>query len=377
VKKRINVTIGIIISVFFIYLAFRRVELTEIVYSIRQVNVIWVVPNMMVVILTMAIRSLRWKYLLRPIRKYNVSGLFPSVMIGFMANNVLPVRLGEVVRAYSLGKTSGESRSAIFATVVIERIFDSLSLLLMFWLIFLLAPVPQGVRRFGVISLILNVVAIIGLILLKRKRNLIIGLLFRPLSLLSRSLATRMESILGKFADGLSIFGEYKALGVITGWSLILWLATALSNYFIFIAFGYYPNVIASFILLLFVAAAVMLPSAPGFMGVFQAGVIGAFALMNSMNITGYQMSWEKIQFFSLTAAAFASSPVPGMGSICDSLGLFGISKGQALSFSIVLWLSQYIPVTLLGFYYLKREHLTLKISNDRTISGDRDRPRA
>ena len=363
-KKRVNITIGILVSALFIYLAFRRVEPAEIVYSLRHINYFWVIPNMIIVLLTMVIRSYRWKYLLQPIREYDLGKLFPPVMIGFMANNILPVRLGEVVRAYSLGAKTNESRSSIFATVVIERIFDRLALLFMFWLVFLYIPVPQSIKKFGIFTFILNVIVIIALLVLKRKRDLLIKWTFRPLFFVPAKLRERIEYIVRKFSDGLLIFGEYRALGLIVLWSLVLWLVIALSNYFIFMAFGLYPNVAASFILLFFVAAAVMLPSAPGFVGVFQAGVIGAFALMNSINIIGYEVTWNDVQTLTLVAPAFGSAPIPGIGSLCEAVGLFGISKGQALSFSIVLWLSQYLPVTLIGLYYLKREHLSLKVAN-------------
>ena len=80
----------------------------------------------------------------------------------------------------------------------------------------------------------------------------------------------------------------------------------------------------------------------------------------------GYQLTLEKIQMISLAIPAFSTAPIPAFGSYCESLGLFGISKGEALSFSMILWLCQYIPVTLLGLYYLKRQHLSLKMSNDK-----------
>lgn len=364
-KNRVNIIIGILVSAFFIYLVFRRVEPAEIFYSLKQINYLWLIPNMAVIILTMFIRALRWKYLLQPIRICRAAELFPPVMIGFMANNILPIRLGEVVRAYSLGATTNESRSSIFATIVIERIFDGLTLMLMFWLVFLYVPVPAGIRKFGVVSLVINVAAVFGLILLRGKQNSLLKIFMAPLFFLPLIFKEKIGTIVRKFGEGLGIFGDYRALGIISLWSVLLWLIIALSNYFVFMAFGLYPGIEASFILLLFVAAAVMLPSAPGFVGVFQAGVIGAFALMNNINIIGYQPTWENVQNLTLTAPAFILAPIPGFGSFCESMGLFGISKGQALSFSIILWLSQYLPVTFIGLYYLKRRHLSLKLKSE------------
>lgn len=360
-KKWFNLIIGIVVSVIFIYLSFRRVHIGEIIYSLKNVDYIWIFPNMAVVILAMIIRSIRWKYLLANIRQFRMRRLFPSVMIGFMANNVLPARLGEFIRAYSLGTTSGESRSAIFATVVIERIFDSLALLAIFWLVILFVPFPSAVKKFGIITAVINVAAIIFLVFLKQKGKKAIGKIMRIFAFLPERITEKISHILNNFAEGLNIFDRAKILGIVTFWSVILWIITALSNYFIFVSFGIYPPVVASFILLLFVAAGVMLPSAPGFVGVFQAAVVGAFMVMNQLGIIGYNLSFSRIEMVSINIPAFFQMPSLGIGQYIDALGLSGIPKGEALSFSIVLWLCQYLPVTLLGLYYLKREHLSLK----------------
>ena len=360
-KKWINIGLGILISAFFIYLSFRRVHFSEILLSLEKANYIWIVPNIIIVILAMIIRAIRWRYLLVNLRRFRVGQLFPSVMIGFMANNILPARLGEFIRAYSLGAKTGESRSAIFATVVIERIFDSLSLLAIFWLVILFVSFPPAIKNFGIISLIANILILLFLVILKQKGKRFIDAALRFVFFLPVNLLDKIRHILTNFSEGLSIFNRPGILGVVTIWSIILWIITALSNYFIFMAFGMYPSIVASFILLLFVAAGVMLPSAPGFVGVFQAAVVGAFIVMNQLGVISYHVSPIRIEMTSISIPAFWNFPALGIGQYIDSLGLSGISKGEALSFSIVLWLSQYLPVTLLGLYYLKKEHLSLK----------------
>ena len=360
-KKRLNLIIGVIISAIFIYLAFRRVSYVEIWDSLKHANYWLILPNMIVMILLMYIRAERWKYLLTPIGNFKSPQLFPSVMIGFMANNILPARLGEVVRAYSLGAKIEKSRSAIFATIVLERLFDSLSLLAMFWLVILFIPFPPFVKKFGSLTLLGNLLIILFLLSLKYKTSLIIKLVLRTLFFLPSAFSDKLDSIMRRFAEGLNAFRRRRTLFWVIFWSFSLWVATALSNYFVFMAFGIYPDMAASFILLLFVAAGVMLPSAPGFVGVFQAATIGAFALMNQLNILGNQMTWIKARALALTMPLFPQLAIGSYGSICDSLGLFGISKGESLSFSIILWLCSYLPVTLVGLYYLKREHFSLK----------------
>jgi len=362
VKKRLNFISGLLISAIFIYLAFRRVHPTEIYYSLRSANYLLVLPNMAIVILSMIIRAERWRYLLSSISSFKIGRLFPSVMIGFMANNVLPARLGEIVRAYSLGVKTGQSRSSIFASVVLERLFDSLSLLAMFWLVILFIPFPPAVKKFGLVTLFINVVLILMLGILKRKTAFLVKIVLRIFFFLPPAMTGRIEHIIGRFADGLDIFRKTRTLFWVVLWSVVLWIITALSNYFVFMAFGIYPSVAASFILLLFVAAGVMLPSAPGFVGVFQAATIGAFALMNQLSLLGNQVGWLQAKAAALTLPAYAGGAVTAIGPISDSLGIFGISKAEALSFSIVLWLSQYLPVTLIGLYYLRREHFSLKV---------------
>ncbi len=360
-KKKLNLILGLLISAIFIYLAFRRVRLDEILYSLKHANYLLILPNMAIVLICMIIRAERWKYLLEPVGDFSTNRLFPSVMIGFMANNVLPARLGEVVRAYSLGSKSGQSRSSIFASVVLERVFDSLSLLAMFWLVILFIPFPAPVKKFGVITLFINILLILALLLLKRRTAFLIKVALKALFFLPGSISDRLEHVMNKFADGLDLFRNGRALWMVVFWSIFLWIITALSNYFVFMAFGIYPSVAATFILLLFVAAGVMLPSAPGFVGVFQAATIGAFALMNNLNLLGHHMTLIKAKTVALTAPAFAGTAAAAIGPLSDSLGLFGISKGEALSFSIILWLCQYLPVTLLGLYYLRREHFSLR----------------
>lgn len=360
-KKWINLFIGIVISAFFIYLSFRRVQPAEILHSLKNVNYVWIIPNVAIVILAMGLRAVRWRFLLRSIGNFKAGKLFPSVMIGFMANNILPARLGELVRAYSLGVKTGESRSAIFATIVIERIFDSLALMSIFWLVIAFVPFPPVVKKFGLVALGANMFIVIILIFMKQKGKILIDKFLGYFSFLPESLSKKINHILTKFADGLDIFDNIKVLWIVTFWSVILWFITAISSYFIFMAFGIYPHIVASFILLLFVAAGVMLPSAPGFVGVFQAAVVGAFGVMNHLGILGYNLTISRVEAISISLPAFSNFPSLGFGHYIDSLGLLGISKGEALSFSIVLWLCQFIPVTLLGFYYLKREHLSLK----------------
>lgn len=315
-KKRL--IIGLIVSLVFLYLAFRKVDYQELWLALKGASYWYIFPNAVLVILSMWMRAYRWRFMVDPIKKVGLGSLFSSVMIGFMANNVLPARLGEFVRAYSLGSKENISRSATFATIVIERVFDGFSLLFILWLSLLISPFPDWVKRTSNLFLLMNIATLAFLVLIEVKRDLTMRFFNFIFRLLPSGLSFRASEILDKFIGGLKVFRDVPSLLWILAWSIFIWIVVGISNYFIFLAFDLHPPIQASFILLVIVSLGVMLPSSPGFVGTFQ--------------------------FFCII-----------------SLATFGYDKNVALPFSIVLHASQYFPVTLLGLYYLRKEHLSLK----------------
>jgi len=317
VKKKL--LIGILISLIFLYLAFRKVDWNELWLALKGANYWWILPNIALVILSMWMRAYRWKFMVNPIKKVRMGSLFSSVMIGFMANNVLPARLGELVRAYSLGNKENISRSATFATIMIERVFDGFSLLLILWLSLLMYPeLPGWIKQAGNLFLLMNLATLAFLVLIEVKRELTLKFLRLVFRLLPNSLSSRAEEISEKFIGGLRVFRNVPSLLWILAWSIFIWGVIGISNYFIFLAFDQNPAVFASFILLGIVSLAVMLPSSPGFVGTFHAACVASFLILS-------------------------------------------LNESVSRPFSILLHASQYFPVTLLGLYYLRKEHLSLK----------------
>ena len=125
-KKVVYLLIGLGISVVLLWLLFRNINFTELVAALRGANYLWLIPNILLIVLTMYQRAFRWRYMVAPIKKVRFSKLLAATCIGFMANNVLPLRLGEFVRAYSLSSQDREvTKSASLATIFVERmVFD-------------------------------------------------------------------------------------------------------------------------------------------------------------------------------------------------------------------------------------------------------------
>ena len=320
--------IGMLVSLVFLYLAFRKVDYTELWQALKGANYWFIIPNVILTIFSMWMRAFRWKYMVNPIKKVRLGRLFSSVMIGFMANNVLPARLGEFVRAYSLGTKENISKSASFATIVVERIFDGFSILFILWATLLLFPFPDWVKKGSNLFLLMNLGVLFFLIFLEIKTDSTLKFFQFIFKVLPHKLRIKAEETLLKFISGLKVFRDVSSLIWILAWSVLIWVVTGISNYFIFLAFDLHLPIQASFILLVIVCLGVMLPAAPGFVGTFQ--------------------------FFCIVA-----------------LERFDIGRSVALPFSIVLHACQYFPVTLLGLYYLKKEHLSLKTLEKESVESE------
>lgn len=325
-KVRWNVFIGLLISLAFLIYALSRVDYAEVAGAFSEASYIWTIPTMLGVLAAMWIRAVRWRWLLMPVQSLKLHTLFSSVMIGFMANNLLPARIGEVVRAISLSKKHQLSKSSVFATVVAERAFDSFGLLIVFWVSFFFIDYPDELKKAGFFALIFACFVMIFLYLLKVKTDLGVRLICKPLAKFSTKFSVRIESILRKFAMGLSVLTTPSSIVIVLLISIFLWIFTGLTGYLIFIAFGLYPEIWAAFILLFVSVLAVSLPSSPGYIGTFHAACIIAFNLVSSLGMFNHE-----------------------------------VSKSVALSYSVVLWSCQFFPVTIVGLYYLKKEHLRFK----------------
>lgn len=315
-KKR--VIFGVVISVVFLVLAFYKADFGEVWKALRRANYIYIIPNILLLLLANWFRAYRWRFMVKPIKEVKTKSLFSSTMIGLMANNLLPARLGELVRAYASGEKEKISRSASFATIVVERVFDGFALLFIFWLALAFSSFPEWVKRGANIILIVNITLLLILIFLELKPEATIRFLQKILVFLPPKLSRKISRIMLKFTSGLRVFRNWKDMLWIVLWSLVVWGILGISNYFILLAFDLHPPFLACFIVLIFVSFVISLPSAPGFIGTFQWACVAA-------------------------------------------LSLYKIPTDSAQAFSIVLWASQYFPVTIIGLFYLKKEHLSLK----------------
>jgi uncharacterized protein (TIRG00374 family) len=316
--------IGTLISIVFLYLALRKVDYGELWTVLSNARWVWIIPNAILVVGVMWLRAWRWQMILRPIGKVPYSRVYASTMIGFMVNNVLPARLGEIARAISLGLKTGLSRSATLATIIVERIYDSFTLLLFLWLVFAFSRIAEltevgRIEYLGWVFLAVNV-ALLGILIILQVRN---EAAVRWVRGFSRRFSPRIQALASeiteKFARGLTMHHNWPTTAGVVLSSLTIWFILGISNYFIFMALGFDHRlpIEASFVVLVVVSLMISIPSTAGFVGVFH---------------------W----------------------AVQISLQIYGLGKSEAVAVAIILHAAQYIPITLIGLYYLRKEHLTL-----------------
>lgn len=325
-KKAVYVSVGVIISVILLVMLFRNISFRELAGALAGANYWWLLPNIALVTFAMHQRAFRWKFMLNPIKDVPFSKLLSATCIGFMANNVLPLRLGEFARAYSLSYQDRDiTKSASLATIFIERmVFDLVVLLAIFGLVVYGSHLPlQDAMAGG--ALIAIIIALVGIafvtvLTLKPERS---GLVMTKLfPFLSAGTKDQVVHTVLKFSKGLEFIKRPRDLAMVSILTVILWFFMGVSNWFVFRAFGfdaapYNVPLSASFVLLVVVSVSILVPSSPGFVGVYHAGTV-----------------W--------------------------TLLAYGIDREHALSFAIVLHAAQYIPITIMGFYYLRKSHLSL-----------------
>ena len=326
-KHKIRLVIGILISVFCIYLAFRKVDIEKMWQAFKQANYWYLVPAAAAISFSHFVRAFRWRYLLDPIKRLDTSSLFSSLIIGYAANTFMPAHLGEFLRAYVLSKKRHISMSPIFATIVVERIIDIFSLLVLMLLAFFVHPFPDWVIKSAYIMFAGTLGLLMFLVFLKKATSptlRFIGFILKPLP---KTFGRKAEVALEKFILGivpLKRWHDYIAAGFL---SLIIWLCYGLVFYFCLHAFDFVGTYeltwSVSLILLVITTIAVVVPSSPGYVGTYH---------------------W-----------------------LCQiSLGLFGVPAGPALSFAFVVHAVNILPVLIVGLFFAHHEGMAiLKVSEE------------
>ena len=307
-KTKVNLLLGLAVGTLFIWLAFRGTDFEGVKASFKTANYLYLIPVVLLSIIVQLVRSYRWGVIMEPLERIDQKTLFPITSVGFMAISLLPVRMGEFVRPYLISRKSTVKLGSALATIVVERIFDMLTLMILLLFVLMMVELPEWVFRTAYSILLLTIPFLFLLIFLVVKREISAKGLDRILGKLPQTLSSRLMKLFHSFLDGLQILPDWKKTVNLSFLSLCIWCLIGLVTYILFSSFASMNDLplAAAYTVLIITALGVALPTAPGFIGNYH---------------------------FSCVVG----------------LTLFGIPKTDALTFAIVLHFIQLAVMIVLG----------------------------
>jgi hypothetical protein len=236
--KRRQFWIGIAFALLFLGLFLRKADLFRMWQSLAAANYIFILPAVLVYLIGVWFRALRWRLLLKPVGSVSTLRLFPVIVIGHMVNNILPGRLGIVARAFILGEREEISKMASGATIVVERVFDGLALLLFLIVPLLFTPLPDWANTVVRVMTPLFLSALILMMLIasyERPTQRAVGFLEH---ISPERWRHRISEWTGLFISGLGVLHNPPGLILIFVISMAVWLCEAGIFYLVSLSFA-------------------------------------------------------------------------------------------------------------------------------------------
>jgi uncharacterized protein (TIRG00374 family) len=273
----INFLAGIIISAVLLLLAFHNIDFQSVLNELKNIDLLYAVPVVAVCALVQYLRSYRWGLLLQPLLspqddRLGQKTLFPVTSVGFLAIMALPARVGELVRPYLISGRTGVRMPSALATIVVERIFDVITVLVMFLLLLCFFPMPGWLARSGLVWAAVTVAAVA--VLVPPVRQKLLGL--------AGKFPARLKFLakwIGQFDSSLTACTRSGNLIPFVLLSILIWMLNALTFYLLFPAFGFDVPVQAAFVVMIVIIIGIAVPSAPGFIGNWHFACLAALAV--------------------------------------------------------------------------------------------------
>ncbi len=313
--------LGIVVSAIFLYFAFRHLDLSRALEKARHANYWLIAASAIMATCMFPLRARRWRTILDPIApKLPFGPLWRSTAIGVMVTNTVPLRAGELARAYALNReVPSVSFATALASIAVDRVFDGIVCMLLLAVGVVMAHFPStttinGHSLGGAATVV--VAGSLGLLLALYVLVFFPGILIRVFELVARRVSPVVErrgsEMLHRFAEGLSVLRTPKHFIAVFGWTLLHWLVQPLAFWLALMAMGIHVPLASTLVLQGIIVILVALPSAPGFFGPFEIGATIALAL-------------------------------------------YSVTNSDAATWALLFHVASFIPITLIGAYYFVR----------------------
>ncbi|MDD2851710.1 MAG: lysylphosphatidylglycerol synthase transmembrane domain-containing protein [Desulfuromonadaceae bacterium] len=323
-KLDLKFWLGVATSLFFMALLFKKIDFRQLGTAFRTADYRYIVLAVMFTFISYLLRAVRWRYLLIQEKAMPISSLYPATIIGYMANNLLPARLGEFVRAYSLARREQLEVPAVFASLVIDRLCDGFTVLVLLLITLFTLRLPTGIedaaqalKGGGIVMFVIYSGVVLFLFFLKRhtiKTITAIGCLLKPFP---KKVSEKVIPLLGSFISGIRLSPQKKHIFALIITSAAVWLFCVLPVNMTLKSFNIHLPVAASMFILVLLVFAVMVPASPGFIGTYH------YACYKGLTVFG----------------------VPDTTSVSIALVMHGIG---------------FFPVIIAGVYYLWKNNISL-----------------
>ncbi len=304
--KQLQFFIGIAISLACGYFAVRGVEWGAVWEAFAKVQFLMLLPGIGCLALMFLVRAYRWRRFVESFQPVPFAPFLSATLIGFMANDILPLRAGELIRVYVLSHLASVRLSTVLATLVLERVWDTIGVSVLLVVLLLSFPIPDWLAHANLVLLGGSSLLLIGGWFFVRRGSA--GLSWLP---------PRLATVAGHFIQGFSALQSPALMLWVLVLSVLVWVMFVLFYWIFLRACGFALPVTAALMLTILTVFAAALPAAPGYLGTFQYATVLA-------------------------------------------LSFFSVPKEEALGFSIVAHLGQLLPVIIAGFIELVRARLPL-----------------
>lgn len=326
---------GMGVSLFFMFLLFRKLDFHQLAQSLTEMDPYFIAAAILFTFASYFCRALRWRYLLIPVKTCGIRNLYSTTVIGYMANNILPARLGEFIRAYLLAEKEQVPSAPVFATLVIDRLFDGFALMIMLLITLFAMDFPaadmQGVvsamRTAGIFTFAAYLAIIAFIVFLKLRTVRALGLLAVILKPFPAVIAEKLIPLLGSFISGIQFSRKMTHGAWVLISTLFIWIFALIPIDLVFQSSHISLPFNASIFIMVLLVFAVMVPASPGYIGTYHYACY-------------------------------------------KGLSVFHIAGGKAMGLALVMHAISFFPVIIVGLYYLWRDKISL--STARRQQGER-----
>lgn len=305
--------IGMTISVVALVIAFSRVDINEALEAFRQAEYVWLIPAIVFSVGTLISRTYRWSALLYP-ADIRFPQLFGILTVGYTVTTVLPFRLGDVVRVFLVSGLHQIRKVRTLSTVIVERVLDVLAVIVILLALLPFVPIPDRVKTVMWVGSI-GMVGIIGTILvLWFRRESALQALERGVRWLPEKLSSYIVQHSESVIQGFAVLNSPRMVSGVVGWTAVTWLSGGAMMWAMLVAFNLPQSPAIALFLVAMSALSMVIPSSPGFVGVYHALIIETLVT------------------------------------------IFGAPSGTAASFAVMTHLLLFVPTVIFGVGYMMKE---------------------